>query len=114
MVKLVSMGKRMAMATGERTARSKLAQLIGDAGILRGSVVVRERKCGKSNCKCVRGEKHVGKYLVMSDGGKKRQLFIPDDMEARVRRWIDNYRQAQESLEEICNINWEKIAKREK
>ncbi len=49
----------------------------------------------------------------MSDGGKKRQLFIPEEMEAKVLRWLDNYQQAKESLEEICNINWAKLANRE-
>lgn len=113
MVKLVSMKGRAGQSVEERKVRSKLSQLIGDAGIVRGSIVVRERTCGKSNCRCARGDKHVGKYLVMSDGGKKRQLFIADEMEPRVRRWLDNYKQAQESLEEICNISWEKLATRE-
>ena len=113
MVKLAARAGRSRMATEEREVRSKLAQLIGDTGIVRGSIVIRERVCGKSNCKCARGERHVGKYLVVSEGGKKRQLFIPDDMEPKVRRWIANYRQAQESLEEICNFNWEKLANRE-
>jgi hypothetical protein len=49
----------------------------------------------------------------MSDGGQKRQLFIPDEMEAKVRRWLANYREARESLEKICNINWERLANRE-
>ncbi len=113
MVKLISMAGRKGMAAEERTVRSKLAQLIGDKGFVRGTLVVRERACGKPNCRCVRGEKHVGKYLVMSDGGKKRQLFIPEEMEAKVLRWLDNYQQAKESLEEICNINWAKLANRE-
>ena len=113
------MGKRISkvgrggMAVKEREVRSKLAQLIGDKGFVRGSLVVREKVCGKSNCKCARGERHIAKYLVMSQGGQKRQLFVSDGMEAKVRRWLANYREAQESLEEICDINWARLANRE-
>jgi hypothetical protein len=101
------------MPVGEREVRSKLAQLIGDRGIVRGTLVVREKVCGKSNCKCARGERHIAKYLVMSEGGQKRQLYVSDEMEDKVKRWLANYREAQESLEEICNINWARLANRE-
>ena len=105
---------RGSMSIEEREIRSNLAQLIGDRGIVRGSLVTREKVCGKTNCKCARGERHIAQYLVMSQDGKKRQLFVPAEMEAQVRRWLDNYRLAQQSLEEICNINWERLEKRER
>lgn len=104
---------RGSMSTEERKCRSELSQLIGDKGFVRGSLVTREKVCGKANCKCARGEKHVAQYLVVSQGGKKKQLFVSADMEAQVRRWLDNYRLIQESLEEICNINLERIQQRE-
>ncbi len=111
------MGKRIigrgGMSIKEREIRSKLSQHIGDKGIVRGSLVTREKVCGKPNCKCARGERHVAQYLVMSQGGKKRQLFVPAEMEAQVKRWLDNYRLSQELLEEICNINWERLERRE-
>lgn len=113
MSKGISMIGRGGMPMEERKIRSELAQLIGGKGFVRGTLVVREKVCGKTNCRCARGERHIAKYLVMSDGGQKRQLFIPDEMEAKVRRWLANYREAKESLEKICNINWERLANRE-
>ena len=97
------------MPVKEREIRSKLAQLIGDRGIVRGSLVVREKVCGKSNCKCACGERHTAQYLVVSQAGKKRQLFITAGKEGRVKRWLDNYREAQALLEEICNINLDRL-----
>lgn len=113
MSKGISRIGRGGMPVEERKIRSELAQLIGDKGFVRGSLVVREKVCGKSNCKCARGERHIAKYLVMSQGGQKRQLFVPDEMEDKVKRWLANYREAQEALEEICDINWARLANRE-
>lgn len=113
MTKRITTVGRGGMSIEERETRSKLSQLIGDKGFVRGSLVTREKVCGKANCKCARGERHVAQYLVMSQDGGKRQLFVPVEMEAQVKRWLDNYRVAKELLEEICNINWERLEKRE-
>lgn len=59
---------------------------------MRGTVVfplsVRARICGKPNCKCQKGEKHVDLFLVMSKGGKVEQLYIPREKEETVRQQV--------------------------
>jgi len=101
------------MSTQERSLRSKLAQLVSSKGLVRGTLSVRERVCGKPVCKCVRGEKHVGLYLVASHEGKVRQLFIPQADEVKVRQWIEEYRQAETLLEKIADVHWAKLQNRE-
>ena len=49
---------RAKMTARERQFRSQLAQLIDQRGLLRGSLLVRRRVCGKSWCKCARGALH--------------------------------------------------------
>lgn len=113
------MGKRTpdiskgSMSGQERAIRSQLAQLVSSKGLIRGTLSTRVRVCGKRVCKCARGEKHVGLYLVVSREGKVRQLFIPQDYEQKVRQWIEEYRRAEELLEEIADTYWSKIQKRE-
>lgn len=68
---------RAAMSAQERRLRSELAQLIDQRAILRGSLLVRRRVCGKPGCKCVRGEGHESLYLVITEGGRTRQLYAP-------------------------------------
>jgi len=34
-------------------------------------------KCGKPNCRCTRGELHKSLYLVQSQGGRLRQICVP-------------------------------------
>ena len=104
---------RAKMSPGERDRRSRLAQLAHGAGLLRGTLAIRERACGKSNCKCTKGEKHVSLYLVASYEGRVRQLFIPKDWETQVRRWVQQYQEARKLLEEVSLLYWDKVQKRQ-
>jgi hypothetical protein len=101
------------MSTRERNQRSRLAQLVHTAGLLRGTLAVRERACGKSNCKCAKGKKHISLYLVASYEGRVRQLFIPKDWEPQVRRWVEQYQEARKLLEELSLLYWDKVQKRQ-
>ena len=101
------------MTGRERDFRSRLAKLVHGAGILRGNLSVRERTCGKPSCKCSKGEKHVSLYLVFSEEGKYRQLYVPKDLEEEVRSWVSNHQKARELLEEISRLHRERIVKRD-
>ena len=54
------------MTAQERQWRSKLAQIVAQQGFIRGSLLERQRVCGKPNCRCTRGHKHKALYLVIS------------------------------------------------
>ena len=101
------------MSPNERERRSRLAQLIHGAGLLRGTLAVRERTCGKPNCRCVKGKRHASLYLVASYEGRVRQLFIPKDWEPQVRRWVQQYQEARKLLEEVSLLYWDKVQKRQ-
>ena len=100
------------MSGRERGFRSRLTQLIHKDGMLHGTLLSRKRVCGKASCKCAKGHLHESLYLVVSDGGRTRQLYVPKDWEATVRRWVQGYRQAQELMEEISRIHWDKVRDR--
>ncbi len=104
---------RAKMSPGERDRRSRLAQLAQGAGLLRGTLAIRERACGKSNCKCAKGEKHVSLYLVASYEGRVRQLFIPKDWETQVRRWVQQYQETRKLIEEVSLLYWDKVQNRQ-
>ena len=104
---------RAKMSVRERDRRSRLAQLTHGAGLLRGTLAIRERVCGKPNCKCAKGKKHISLYLVASYKGRPRQLFIPRDWEPQVRRWVQQYQEARRLLEEVSLLYWDKVKKRQ-
>jgi hypothetical protein len=104
---------RARMGEKERELRSQLAKLVHGSGLIRGTLAVRERTCGKPGCKCARGEKHASLYLVAAYDGKYRQVFIPSALEDAVRLWVANHQRARELLEEISRLQYERIRKRE-
>lgn len=102
------------MTPAERKLRSELTRLLHSEGILRGNLSLRERTCGKPNCRCVtQGQKHVALYVVLRDEGKFRQVFVPRDLHELVRGWVENHKRCRDLLEEISKLQYEKIRKRE-
>ncbi|MCP4245474.1 MAG: hypothetical protein GY778_00345 [bacterium] len=104
---------RAKMTAAERRARSQLAQLLSQRGVIRGTLLRRKRKCGKANCRCARGEGHESLFLVISENGRTRQFFVPKDWESRVRLWVEDYHRARDLLEEVSRIHWDKVRKRQ-
>lgn len=94
------------MSEQERRCRSDLHAL------LHGTLLRRKRVCGKSNCRCTRGEKHESLYVVVTENGKPRQLYVPKDWEQTVEGWIEAYQKARELMDEVSRIHWQKVRER--
>ena len=92
-----------------RRARARLARRLGRRGeIVKGSLVMRATRCGRSGCKCAKGEKH-GPYLYVSvfREGRTRSVYVPQHLEGEVRRWVENARQLESDVAEITWLNAE-------
>ena len=63
--------------------------------MVQGSFYLLRRKCGKPNCRCVRGYLHATYVLTRSEQGKDRLYTVPKDQRARVRQWAAEYRRYQ-------------------
>lgn len=100
------------MSPRERELRSQLKQILQGLGVVRGTLALRETTCGKANCRCKRGLKHHALYLVASEQGKLRQLFIPKTLEAQTQQWVASYQQLRELLEELSQLHWERLQQR--
>ena len=103
---------RAKMSAGERRTRSQLAQLFSQRGVMQGTLLERRRVCGTPNCKCTRGEGHDSLYLVISEGGRTRQLYIPKEWESRVRQWVADYHQVRELTKTLSRLYWDKVRQR--
>ena len=68
---------RAELSAGERSLRSRIAQLASGGRFLHGSLSERTAKCGKPTCRCAKGEGHRSLYLVQSQAGKVRQICVP-------------------------------------
>ncbi len=68
--------------------------------MVRGSVVVHRRRCGKANCRCAGGQfLHESTVLSYSEGGRTRLVMLADSEVAAVRDAVDRYRGEQARLD---------------
>jgi len=92
------------MSDQERQLRSALAKLLSQQGVIHGTLSLRHRVCGKPNCKCAKGQKHEGLYLLVRHEGTVRQIYVPEDRRETVRQWVENYHKARELMDELSAI----------
>jgi hypothetical protein len=68
--------------------------------MVRGSVVVHRRRCGKPTCRCAGGEAlHESTVLSYSEQGRTRFVMLPAAQVAAVRAAVERYRTAAAKLE---------------
>lgn len=94
-----------------RRRRSRAAQIVAAYPLLRGTLSVRKIRCGKPNCKCASGEPHLSLYLVQSQKGKPRQLYVPQQLAEGVRTAVENYQNLQALIEELSELEWKRLKK---
>ena len=90
-----------------RARQKRLDSLSLTGEILRGSLLERTVFRHKTNCeKCASGEGHPLNVLTVTyAGGRTRQFSLRSELVPEVRRWLENYKNLKEALEEICEIN---------
>jgi hypothetical protein len=95
--------------------RRLLGRLPDVSEVLRGALTAQGRRCGKSTCRCARGELH-GPYAYLSvagPGGRSRMVYVPADLAAVVERRVTASERTEAVLAEISAINLELLARRE-
>ncbi len=85
----------------ERAARSRAVQLLADQPLIRGSLVLQHRSCGKPYCRCQKGQRHPALYLhTRSEDGRVR-IYIPRALHDTARRWVDNGRRLKRLIDRV-------------
>lgn len=95
---------RQSLSAEERRLYARAHQSLNQGGLLRGSLVVMRRRCGKPTCRC-RGSRrkwHRSMVLKIGANGKQRTLYVPPGWEDRVRTWVARYAEIRGVLEQLC------------
>ena len=97
--------------------RFLLSQLKIRPDSLRASLVERFSRCGKTNCQCRHGgDKHGPFYYLtqcLAVGKVNKFLLKHPAQQQSARDAIEHYRQLQEQLEELSQINAELLRREE-
>ena len=80
-------------------------------GVIRGSLVIMKRVCGKVSCRCLKNSPHKSLYISQSYKGKTRMTYVPKRSEEVVRRGIFEYRRIKDVLDELSDIYLELLSK---
>jgi hypothetical protein len=100
-----------------RRKRFLLSQLKILPDSLRASLVERFSRCGKANCQCHHsGDKHGPFYYLtqcLAVGKVNKFLLKSPAQRQSAREAIEHYRQLQEQLEELSQINAELLRREE-
>jgi hypothetical protein len=85
--------------------------------LLRASFVERFSKCGKPNCQCHRGGDKHGPFFYLTQclavGKINKFLLKGEPQQQQAKAGVDHYRQLQEQLEELSQINSELLRRQE-
>jgi hypothetical protein len=87
--------------------RQELSQGMGAGGeIMKCSLIERFTVCQRPGCRCMQGQKH-GPYLYVSvfDGKQSRQVYVPQSMQAKVRRWVRNYQDLAKTIAKLSDLS---------
>lgn len=70
----------------ETERQQQIGHVLTERGaLIRGTVGERSRVCGNRGCRCYRGHPHVSKYLSAAEGGRTRQVHLPESGVEKVK-----------------------------
>ncbi|MEI6789474.1 MAG: DUF6788 family protein [bacterium] len=103
------------VSSADKAARSRLHQLLERAdGLAHGSLIRMARRCGNPRCRCAtEDKKHESWYLGVTEKRKTRMKHLPKGMEAKVRRWLDQYKLARQLLDQMSQEAWKQLDRNE-
>jgi hypothetical protein len=96
----------------ERDARSRAVQLLADKPLLRGSLVLQYRSCGKSYCRCRTGQKHPALYLHTRSGNQRVRIYIPPALHEDVRAAIATGHQIDDLVDHVSDHHLQALLER--
>jgi hypothetical protein len=70
-----------------------------------GSLSLVHQRCGRSNCRCAKGEAHTKWILTYMADGKKQVQFIPQHLIDEVRQKVEAGREYLEAVREVFAAN---------
>lgn len=106
------MRHRKGLSDIDRSARSRLRKLLDQAdGFIHGSMIRMVRRCGNPSCQCITKDKrHVSWCLGVTEKRQTRMKHIPKSQEVAVRRWVQQYKQAREMLDQLSHEGWKRLS----
>ncbi len=90
----------------KRDTQEQLRTALLEGGhLIKGSLVVNRRRCGKPNCRCAEGERHESLAITYKHGGRSVLLHVPADLQTEATQAIRDYQRVKQLLSRLSEIN---------
>lgn len=74
--------------------------------LVHGSYLERFSTCSRADCACHQGKKHgPRRYVVIHRDKRQRQVYVPQEQVALIRKGLRQHEQALALLREVTDIN---------
>ena len=88
-----------------RMLQRRLKQLAPTGPLLAASLAQVNKRCGQPSCSCHHGGPlHPAHHLTFTEGGKTRTVYVPQDLLAEVRRWVQEHQRLKRLIHEISQL----------
>jgi len=103
------MSQRKFLRAQARKLRSRMRKI---GQMIQGTVIYRQMKCGKPNCRCARGFPHMFLCVTYKEEGKTKTVYVNKALEAEALLMSRNYKEHKELLKELTKVNLEILRSR--
>jgi len=103
------MTQRQLLRTKARRLRSQMRKI---GSMMQGSVIYRQMKCGKPNCRCARGYPHHFLVVTYKEEGKTKTVYVNKNLEAEALLLQRNCKKYKLLLKELTKVNLEILKSR--
>ena len=93
------------MSRFQQRRAAKLKQLAACRPFVAASLSTVDRRCGKPNCKCARGEPHRAYVLTFKVDNKTKTVHVPKDMVEEVQQWVNEHKRIKTLVQEISTLS---------
>jgi len=88
-----------------RFLQARQKQLKAKSPVLAASLVTIRRACGNPNCRCARGQKHLGHYLTWKVKAKTHTAYVPIDLLPEVKLWTQEHHRLKQLVHQITQLS---------
>ena len=80
--------------------------------VLKGTLTVFKRRCGKASCRCANGDPHESPALTYTDSGRTKTVTLRPDEVDEVAAALARYDSARNNLDEAATAGLSKLRAR--
>jgi hypothetical protein len=83
----------------------RLKQLAPAGPLLAASLAQVKKRCGQPSCSCHHGGPlHSAHHLTVSEAGKTRTVYVPQDLLTEVQQWVQEHQRLKGLIHEISQL----------